>query len=48
MIIVDSGIEEELLNGSSEDKDRLENIRELVTITKKFDNLKASEALNIL
>lgn len=44
MIIVDSGIEEELLNGSSEDKDRLENIRELVTITKKFDNLKASEA----
>lgn len=44
MIIVDSGIEQELLNGSTEDKERLENIRELVSITKKFDNLKASEA----
>ncbi len=44
MIIIDSGIEEELLNGSSEEKERLENIRELVTITKKFDALKANEA----
>lgn len=34
MIVVDSGIEKELLEGSSEDKDRLENLRELVTLTK--------------
>ena len=47
MIIVDSGIEEELLGGGSEDKDRLENIRELVSITKKFDEISAEEALVI-
>jgi DNA helicase-2/ATP-dependent DNA helicase PcrA len=47
MIIVDSGIEKELLEGSSEDKDRLENIRELVTITKKFDEMNTAEALEI-
>jgi DNA helicase-2/ATP-dependent DNA helicase PcrA len=47
MIIVDSGIEKELLEGGSEDKDRLENIRELVTITKKFDDIKTNEALEI-
>ncbi len=46
-IIKNSGIEYELLNGSSEDKERLENVRELVTITKKFDNTKASEAFDI-
>ena len=47
MIIVDSKIEEELLSGGSEEKERLENIRELVSITKKFDDLKAIDALNI-
>ncbi len=47
MIIVDSGIEEELLNGGSEEKDRLENIRELVSITKKFDEISAMDALAI-
>lgn len=47
MIIVDSGIEEELLSGGSEEKDRLENIRELVSITKKFDEISAEEALVI-
>ncbi|MDQ1281709.1 MAG: ATP-dependent helicase UvrD/PcrA [Patescibacteria group bacterium] len=47
MIIVDSGIEEELLNGGSEEKDRLENIRELVSITKKFDEIAAIDALTI-
>ncbi|MEA4910890.1 MAG: UvrD-helicase domain-containing protein [Candidatus Elulimicrobiales bacterium] len=46
-IIKDSGIEEELLNGSSEDKERLENVRELVTITKKFDDLPSFEAFEI-
>jgi DNA helicase-2/ATP-dependent DNA helicase PcrA len=47
MIIVDSGIEEELLNGGSEEKERLENIRELVSITKKFDDMRAHDALSI-
>jgi len=47
MIIIDSDIEKELIEGSSEDKDRLENIREIVTITKKFDNLKTTDALEI-
>ncbi|MEN9338462.1 MAG: hypothetical protein RI945_187 [Candidatus Parcubacteria bacterium] len=46
-IIKESGIEKEMLNGSSEDKERLENMRELVTITKKFDELCASDALEI-
>ena len=47
IIIIDSGIEKELIEGSSEDKDRLENIREIVTITKKFDSLKTTDALEI-
>lgn len=47
LIIKDSGIEEELLYGSSEDKERLENVRELVTITKKFDNLSSEKAFDI-
>ncbi len=47
LLIKDSGIEDELLAGSSEDKERLENIRELVSITKKFDNILAKEALQI-
>ncbi len=45
MIIVDSGLEKELLEGSSEDRERLENIRELVSLTIKYDNLKGDEAL---
>lgn len=47
MIIKESGIEEELLNGSSEDKERLENVREIVTIAKKFDDILTSEAFEI-
>jgi DNA helicase-2/ATP-dependent DNA helicase PcrA len=45
MIIEKSGIEKELLEGNDEDKERLENVRELVTITKKFDERIASEAV---
>jgi DNA helicase-2/ATP-dependent DNA helicase PcrA len=45
MIIVDSGMEKELLEGSSEDKERLENARELVSLTIKYDHLKGSEIL---
>lgn len=37
MIIVDSGMEKEMLEGSSEDRERLENARELVSMTVKYD-----------
>lgn len=37
MIIVDSGMEKEMLEGSSEDRERLENARELVSLTVKYD-----------
>jgi DNA helicase-2/ATP-dependent DNA helicase PcrA len=45
MIIVDSGMEREMLEGSSEDRDRLENARELVSLTIRYDDRKGSEAL---
>ena len=44
--IKESEIEEELMNGSDEDRERLENIRELVSIAKKFDNLNANIAFD--
>lgn len=48
LIIKDSGIEEELLaSANSEDLERLENIRELVTLTKKFDTIPAKEAYEL-
>jgi DNA helicase-2/ATP-dependent DNA helicase PcrA len=37
MIIVESGLEKELLLGGSDDLERLENIRELVTLTIRYD-----------
>jgi DNA helicase-2/ATP-dependent DNA helicase PcrA len=44
-IIVDSGIEKELLLGGADDLERLENIRELVTLTVKYDDKLASQVL---
>lgn len=38
MIIVDSGMEREMLEGGSEDRERLENARELVSLTVKYDD----------
>lgn len=38
-IIKVSGIEQELLNGDEEDKERLENVKELATLAIKYDNL---------
>lgn len=38
-VIIESGIEIALKNGSEEDKERLENSRELVTLAKKYDDL---------
>lgn len=45
MIIVDSGMEKEMLDGSSEDRERLENARELVSLTIRYDHLSGSEAV---
>lgn len=45
MIIVDSGMEREMLEGSSEDRERLENARELVSLTIRYDGFPASEII---
>lgn len=45
MIIVDGGIEKELLEGSSEDRERLENVRELVSITVPYDDRPGTETV---
>lgn len=44
-IIVDSGMEKELLEGSAEDRDRLENARELVSLTIRYDGVPGKEVL---
>lgn len=41
-----SGIEQKLKNGNDEDAERLENIRELVSLATKYDNLPAGESMN--
>lgn len=45
MIIIDSGMEQEMLEGSSEDKERLENARELVSLTVRYDAMMGAQAL---
>lgn len=45
MIIVDSGMEKELLEGSSDDRERLENARELVSLTIRFDGTPGKDVL---
>jgi DNA helicase-2/ATP-dependent DNA helicase PcrA len=45
MIIVDSGMEKEMMEGSSEDRERLENARELVSLTVRYDETPAKEIL---
>lgn len=45
MIIVDSGMEREMLEGGSEDKERLENARELVSLTVRYDGVPGLDAL---
>jgi DNA helicase II / ATP-dependent DNA helicase PcrA len=45
MIIVDSGMEKEMLEGSSEDRERLENARELVSLTVRYDHQTGVDAL---
>ncbi|MFA6608536.1 MAG: UvrD-helicase domain-containing protein [Candidatus Paceibacterota bacterium] len=45
MIIVDSGMEKEMIEGSSEDRERLENARELVSLTIRYDGQIGMDAL---
>ena len=45
MIIVDSGMEREMLEGGSEDMERLENARELVSLTVRYDGKPGTEVL---
>ncbi len=45
MIIVDGGMEKEMLEGASEDAERLENARELVSLTVRYDGVAGMEAL---
>jgi DNA helicase-2/ATP-dependent DNA helicase PcrA len=45
MIIVDSGMEKEMLEGSGEDRERLENARELVSLTISYDGTPGIEVL---
>jgi DNA helicase-2/ATP-dependent DNA helicase PcrA len=45
MILVDSGMEREMLDGGSEDRERLENARELVSLTVKYDDRLAHEVI---
>ena len=45
MIIVDSGMEKEMMEGSSEDKERLENARELVSLTVTYDGKPGKDVL---
>jgi DNA helicase II / ATP-dependent DNA helicase PcrA len=44
-IITESGIEKHLLGGTDDDRERLENIRELVSLATKYDQLPPEEAL---
>lgn len=47
-IITESGIEKELKNGNDEDKERLENMRELATLAIKYDHLPLGEGIEKL
>ncbi|MBU1159780.1 UvrD-helicase domain-containing protein [Patescibacteria group bacterium] len=44
-ILRESGYQEHLENGGEDDRERLENIKELASIAKKYDELKAPEGI---
>jgi DNA helicase II / ATP-dependent DNA helicase PcrA len=46
MIIVESGMEKELLEGGSDDLERLENARELVSLTVRYDGVKGNDIID--
>ncbi len=45
-IIIDSGMEKEMLDGSSDDRERLENARELVSLTIRYDNVVGKDIID--
>ena len=45
-IIKESGIEKELTGGGDEDKERFENVRELVSLATKYDDFESLEAVD--
>ncbi len=47
-VISDSGLEEELAKGSTDDIERLENMKELVTLATKYDTMPQGEGLEKL
>jgi DNA helicase-2/ATP-dependent DNA helicase PcrA len=47
-VIQESGIEKELKDGNDEDKERLENMRELATLAVKYDHLPIGEGIEKL
>jgi len=47
-VIKESGIEKELMNGTEEEKERLENIKELATLAIKYDYLPIGEGIEKL
>jgi len=47
-IITASGLEKQLLTGDDEDKERLENIKELVTLASKYDGFEPREGVEKL
>jgi DNA helicase-2/ATP-dependent DNA helicase PcrA len=47
-VVKHSGIENELINGNEEDKERLENIKELATLALKYDNLEQGKGIEKL
>ncbi len=47
-IITESGIEKDLMNGTDEEKERLENIKELATLATKYDHFMLSDGIEKL
>ena len=46
-IIKKSGIEEKYKHGSDDEKERLENMYELVSVAKKYDNIESKDAIDM-
>lgn len=46
-IIKKSGIEEKYKHGSDDEKERLENMYELVSVAKKYDNIESKDAIDL-
>ncbi|MEI6420018.1 MAG: UvrD-helicase domain-containing protein [bacterium] len=44
-VIVETGLEKELMNGTEDDKERLENMRELATLATKYNHFPVGEGM---